>query len=429
MVPLIHKVTTLFKGKGTDVLELTSEDLLRSMSLIVGSEQLLENFAARVGAMIRARSIYVLLIEPITSRYIGKKAKGDRTELLGEMSFGISDRLIKWLNTNKCPLDVTRHAEIVKFLSTAEQEIIEKTDTALVIPLIVAGRLIGVLFVSRKISGVAYTEREIETLSAVASRSALVIEHATLHHMEELKLKKLLHADKLATVGELAAGAAHEIRNPLTTIRSAIQFLQKDLTKEMQLLVDGIIEEVDRIDQIISGLLSFGKSSELKIGPVDIVETLNQTLLMLDSELRKRNIEVEKENEPANATITADESQLKQVFLNVLLNSIQAMPQGGKIILRIKEDPGRQSMVGGKGSICVMIKDTGVGIPEKNLSRVFDPFYTTKETGTGLGLTISYGIVSKHGGEIEIESATEGINTGTAVVISLPKQNEVFRQE
>lgn len=193
------------------------------------------------------------------------------------------------------------------------------------------------------------------------------------------------------------------------------------MPEERKPLVDGIIEEVDRIDQIIKGLLSFSKSSELHMSVINIEEVLNQTLLLLESELRNHNIDVQKRFDLRNPQITGDASQLKQAFLNILLNSIQAMPEGGKIVIAMTDNLAQKHVAQKEGIVCVTIRDTGPGIPEKDLLKVFDPFYTTKGTGTGLGLSISYGIVSKHGGEIEIESNTEGPNRGTMVLVRLPR--------
>ena len=408
-------------GRKVNGLQRSSEEFLRSLNLIVGLEQLLEVFSAKFKETLDASAIYVVLFEPITDRYLGKKVKGANPISLDEFNFSRSDNLIKWLNVNQSILEVSKHPEVVRFLSAQEQALLQKTDILLVVPFIVVNRLTGAMFVGRKITGAPYTPTEIQTLTILSSQCALAIEHALMYQFQEDRLKKLFHADKLATVGELAAGAAHEIRNPLTSIRSTVQYLQATLPDEKKTLVDGIIEEVDRIDQIIKGLLSFSRSSELHVSTVDLEEILDQTLLLLDSEIRKHNIEVVKENHSMDTLIIGDSSQLKQVFLNILLNSIQAMPKGGGISISTTESA-KQDTISGRGdSLCITIRDTGPGIPEKNLPRVFDPFYTTKDTGTGLGLSISYGIVSKHGGDIEIKSGTEGQGTGTTVIIRLPK--------
>jgi signal transduction histidine kinase len=395
------------------------EEFLKSMNLIIDLDQLLENFSAKVRELFDVSTVYVVLLEPITNRYVGKHAKGYVAELLHEFNFSRADNLIKWLNVNKCTLDVMKNTEVVKFLSIGEQELLRKSNIRLVIPLVVINRLTGAIFFAEKLSGVQYTEADIELISALTNRSALAIEYAMIHQFQEEKLKRLFHADKLATVGELAAGAAHEIRNPLTSIRSTVQYIEKDLPEKKQHLVKGVLEEIDRIDRIIRGLLSFSKTSELHVEIVEINQILDQTLFLLEPELRKHNIAVEKTYDCGTLSLAADGSQLKQVFLNILLNSIQAMSdeslagQSKKVITVV-------TSAEANNWISVRIADTGAGISRSVLSRVFDPFFTTKETGIGLGLSISYGIVSKHGGEIEIASTTDGQGRGTCVTVKLP---------
>jgi signal transduction histidine kinase len=417
MARISNTVKELFRKKAGVDLHPASEEFVKSLHLIVGLEQLLENFSAKLKEMLAADSLYVVLFEPITNRYIGKKAKGAHVEWLAELNFSRSDNLMKWLSVNQIPLEVAKAAAVMQFLSERERALLHKTGTVVVVPLIVINRLTGALFVSQRQDGNAYSATEIAVLSTLASHSALAIEHALMYQFQEDKLKKIFHADKLATVGELAAAAAHEIRNPLTSIRSTVQYVHKNLPDDKKPLVEGLIVEVDRIDQIIKGLLSFSKASELHIDHIDAEEILNQTLLLLEPEFRSHNIEVRKVFDPPPCRIAADAAQLKQVFLNIILNSIQAMPKGGTITVTIADgkQANKHDFVG------VTIADTGTGIPEKDLAKIFDPFYTTKESGTGLGLSIAYGIISKHGGEIEIESATDKPNTGTTVVIRLPK--------
>ena len=393
------------------------EEFLRSLHLIAGVEQLLDNIAAKLVEILDTKAVAIVLFEPITGRYVGKKSKGTDADVMNLLNFSPSDHLVRWLNINQCPLDIVHQQEVVRFLSTREQDVVQRIDCILVVPLIVINRLTGMIFLGRVRSGEGYDEAILDLLSRLADQSALAIEHASLIRFQEERLKRLFHSDKLATVGELAAGVAHEIRNPLTSIRSTVQFVQKDLSGEKRLLVDGIIEEVDRIDRIINDLLSFSRSSELSLDRIDVEEAMDQTLQLMESEFRKQGITVERDSDHPPLTISADVSQLKQVFINVMMNSIQAMPDGGAITI----STGLHS--GGDPSarfLSVTIRDTGPGIATQDLPKVFDPFYTTKETGTGLGLSISYGIVSKHGGDIEIESRMEGTNTGTTVIIRLP---------
>lgn len=394
---------------------LTTEEFLRSITLIPDIDQLLGNFISKFTEMFAADSVYLVLLEPVTNRYVGRKAKGDRQDLLSKFNFSQKANLIKWLNVNRCLLNVMRQEQVVEFLGATEKQLLTDTSIQIVLPLIVINRLTGALFVGRDDLGNRYTLDEESMMSTLVSQSALAIEYAMIYQFQEDKLKRLFHADKLVTVGELAAGAAHEIRNPLAAIRSTVQYLQKDLPSDKQNLVTGIIEEVDRIDKIIKGLLSFSKTSELHVESLDLQDVLEQTLSLLDSELKKRSIEVVKEYHLADPCIYGDGAQLKQVFLNILLNSIQAMEKIGEIRITTALASNRQ------GFVTILFSDTGPGIPDSVLPRVFDPFYTTKENGTGIGLSISYGIISRHGGEIEIRSGTNGEEKGTNVAINLPR--------
>jgi signal transduction histidine kinase len=422
MSSLLQMARTWLSGRRVAAPVDPGEEFLKSLNTIVGLDQLLDNFSAKLKEIVDASSLYIVLYEPITNRYTGTKAKGARPELLREFNFMRTDNLIKWLNVNRCALEVTRTPEVVRFLSPQEQEMLRRTNTVLIVPMIVLNRLTGAIFLSPPSGGGTYEPLTIDLLTRLSGQSALALEHSLMYQFQEDKLKKIFHADKLAMVGELAAGAAHEIRNPLTSIRSTVQYLKDDLTQEKRRLVDGIIEEVDRIDHVIKGLLSFSKTSELHMDSVVVDEVLEQTLLLLDSEVRHHGIEVQKSCTPPGLGITGDSSQLKQLFLNLLLNSIQAMPHGGAITITVSDHtehsvPGRRN-----DAIRVEIADTGPGIPEENLVKVFDPFFTTKESGTGLGLSIVYGIVGTHGGEIEIKSPANGERSGTTVVIWFPKQ-------
>ncbi|HEY9166673.1 MAG TPA: ATP-binding protein [Candidatus Kryptonia bacterium] len=396
---------------------LTAEEFLRSITLIPDIDQLLGHFTSKFAEMFAADSIYLVLLEPVTNRYVIRRTKGGKPSLVGRFGFLRTDNLIKWLNVNRRPLNVGIQGEVVSFLDAAEQKLLADASIQVVIPLIVINRLTGVLFVGRDNNKRRYSSEEESMMQSLVSQSALAIEYAMIYQFQEDKLKRLFHADKMMTVGELAAGAAHEIRNPLAAIRSTVQYLKKDLAGEKSKLADGIIEEVDRIDKIIKGLLSFSRISELHMEPLELNLVLEQTISLLDLEIKKHNIELVRDFRLADSRIKGDGAQLKQVFLNILLNGIQAMESSGCLSI-ITAESADQS-----GAIEVSVLDTGPGIPQAELARVFDPFYTTKENGTGLGLSISYGIISRHGGEIQIKNGADQKKRGTCVTITLPRDS------
>ncbi|UCF79616.1 MAG: PAS domain-containing protein [Candidatus Eiseniibacteriota bacterium] len=242
-------------------------------------------------------------------------------------------------------------------------------------------------------------------------RVALLEDLSDLEIDEELQRKM----DRLISLGELSACVAHEIRNPLTGIRTTVQFVGSKLGEGDQRKEDlgDVIKELDRIEQIITDLLIFanpqpGRQSETSLNPV-IEKVVDNLALQFSS----ADVKVETklaENLPA---VLADPDLIQQVFLNLSLNAIQAMPKGGT--LRIGTSLKRRRSR--KSHVVVTFRDTGRGIPEENLDRVFVPFFTTRSMGTGLGLSISLRIVRDHGGTITAENSKEG---GAVFTVTLP---------
>jgi len=227
--------------------------------------------------------------------------------------------------------------------------------------------------------------------------------------------------EKLAAIGQLATGIAHEINNPLGGMQNCVRTLNaegdnNDVRKKyLSLLEKGL----NRIESVIRNLLDFAKEHQFEFSSHNLNEIITETLKLVEYKVRERNLELNLDLNTNSKKFTLDYNHLQQVFLNVIINAIQAMTDSGGI-LSIK------SMEESDGLV-VSISDTGIGIPQKNLSRIFDPFFTTKEvgTGTGLGLSVSYGIIERLGGRIEVQSE---INKGTTFTIVIPK-NTGFRSQ
>lgn len=256
-----------------------------------------------------------------------------------------------------------------------------------------------------------HTKKPPEGPSALEKDSA---EGADQGDAQQFRMRRLYRAERLATTGQLAAGAAHEIRNPLTSIRSTIQYLIPHLKKNPELceMATDLLSEVDRINVIVEGMLSLARRSESRFETVDVREVIGQTARLVDSVARKAGIDVAVDVPPVACHVRGDPDQLKQVFLNVMVNAVQAMPHGGQLSVVL-------SGLGAGVSAHrwrVEIEDTGPGIPAQDIERIFDPFFTTKPDGTGLGLSICHSILRDHGGEIEVESA---VGQGTRVEILL----------
>lgn len=223
--------------------------------------------------------------------------------------------------------------------------------------------------------------------------------------------ENLIRKERLYALGEFSAGLAHEIKNPLTSIKMLMQSAKESGIQLSPKDIEVIEGEINRIDRIVREFLLFAKPAKTVFVDTDINEILQEVIALSRRNTQKANITVVEDLEPGLSPIKAHPDGIKQVFLNIILNSIQAMQQGG--ILTI-------SSYSENGVVYACFKDTGEGIPEEISKRIFDPFFTTKENGTGMGLYIAYNIVREHGGSIEISSE---INKGTAVCISLPRHN------
>jgi two-component system sensor histidine kinase HydH len=226
--------------------------------------------------------------------------------------------------------------------------------------------------------------------------------------------EKVRRSERLASLGRLAAGVAHEIRNPLSSIRGFAQFfLQRFRGQEKdQEYASTMVKEVDRLNRVITELLDFARPKEAQREFHSLENIFDHSLKLLGPELVQKGVKVEKEYEPDLPSVRVDRDQLSQAFLNLILNSLESMEEGGKIriVLKRAEEEGRDLLK-------VSISDTGRGIPREDLDKVFEPFFSTKRKGTGLGLAIVNQIVEGHGGEIQVESM-EG--EGTTFRITLP---------
>jgi len=298
------------------------------------------------------------------------------------------------------------------------------------VPLKAKDEVIGVLAVNNKISSRPFTDNDVYLLSALADYATIAIVNAQLY--EEIKLwseelehkveertqelqaaqERLLQSEKLASIGQLAAGVAHEINNPMGVILGFAQGIVKTLPEDDPLRkpLTTIEKESLRCKRIVQNLLDFARYSEPTPQLTHINELIDTSCDLVKHQISLQNVRLVKGYDLALPAIMADPNQLQQVFINIMLNAYQAMPDGGTLHITTK-------MVGSE--LQVIFADTGTGIPPENVQNIFDPFFTTKEVGegTGLGLSVSYGIIKAHGGDIEVESQ---VGKGTTFVIKLP---------
>jgi PAS domain S-box-containing protein len=236
---------------------------------------------------------------------------------------------------------------------------------------------------------------------------------------EKKKLEeKLLHSERLATIGRMSAKVAHEIRNPLSSISLNTELLEEEIggykgvdSTEAKSLLGSISRELDRLTEITDDYLRFAKLPAPRLKALTVNRMVSDLLRMLGKEMQENGVTTDTKLAAKLPKVKIDQQQLRRALLNILKNSLEAMPDGGNISVETRADTDR---------VLISISDTGVGIEEDHMNRIFTPFFSTKEMGTGLGLPLAQQIVAEHGGEI---TCTSGLGSGSTFVVSLPMAN------
>jgi signal transduction histidine kinase len=241
---------------------------------------------------------------------------------------------------------------------------------------------------------------------------------------EQYHQELIQRADRMASIGELASGIAHEIRNPLAGIQGAIQILADGFPKEdsRREITDEIQKQIYRLEQLVKDLLNYARPVPTNYLPTDINQLVEKVLsFFLTQRGRKEDILIEKKFSSSLPMTMIDPNSMEQAFLNIILNAQKAMPKGGTLgVSTLLLNRGEDSKEDGHWRIQIVFEDTGIGIPEENLPKIFNPFFSTRSDGTGLGLSITKNIVEQQGGKIEVESQ---VNVGTKFIITLPAIN------
>lgn len=323
-----------------------------------------------------------------------------------------------------------------------ERKFLEELKPELIVPLLTKGKIRGVLFLSKKSSGLPFFESDLEFLGLLSEKGAVALENALLYQSEKIvnqKLKKtqkqLIQAEKLAALSKLSAKVAHEVNNPLGIIKNYISILltkklnaghlrvdQKidDKENKKNLMVRRMLriikEEVERIANILRELMELHRPKNKKPQLYDLVHLINQTCDLVEQQFKNKKISLVKKFYTGKARIVGYPDELKQVFLNLLLNSKDFMPDGGKIYIKLSKK---------NDDFKLEFSDTGKGISQKDLNEIFEPFFTTKSKtkGLGMGLWISRSIIEKHKGSIKAKSSryrSRDRNSGATFIIKLP---------
>ncbi len=434
-----------FRG-GYDYQQLLKE-VSGKMASLLKVNQIREIILKTISSALQVGSVCLLLYVDSKSRFLLYADEGGMETDIPELPFfGLAHPLAGLLEETKAPLSRitvermrTGHEQREKLL-----KIFDALGATMMIPMLSRGRLLGVIALGDKKSGELLVHEDIELLSTIANHAVTAIENAHAYEeIEKLNLglehkvaqrtaslrntleekektqKQLVQSESIAAIGQLVAGVAHELNNPLagasSLIQSSLEAISKGDAKGDEVLDDlkFSLKELKRMGEIVKSLLDLSRKTQTYSEPAQMNVALDDALRILYNQYKYLRVEIEKDYDENLPVIEGNYANLGQVFINVIKNALQALPSGaGKITLKTKYDRDKDVVV-------IECRDTGKGIPNRHLKDIFKPFFTTKGVGegTGLGLYISHEIVKRHGGSIDVTSE-EG--RGTLLVIELP---------
>ncbi len=402
-----------------------------AMNLLTDIDRLVKLITRIVSRRMNLEEASTLIHDESHHRYVVKAAEGKSKSLLGN-TFSNNHELFEHLfETRRILLkDEIKHTLENKMLLSEERKRLnairkemEVFRAQVCVPSIsrskyMGNKLVAVFCMGEKKSGDMYTDEDIQLLSTLSNQAAIAVENALMYsdlmkQYQELKETKdqLVQSEKLAALGTMAAGIAHEIRNPLTSLQLFVQMMAERFDDhEFRAKFSQVVPpEIERLNKIVSGLVSFAKPSKLIREPSQINDILDKTVMLSEISFKKLNVKVVKEFGEV-PKVMADSQQMMQIFLNLIKNGAESMSEGGTLTVKTYFNDIT-------GKVAVDITDTGIGISEETLKKLFSPFFTTKEGGTGLGLAITRRIIEEHQGEIKVKSE---VGHGTTFTVELP---------
>jgi signal transduction histidine kinase len=389
------------------------------MVSIIDLENLSSSLVKTVSRALGAESASLYLLDEIKAVYNLKANIGQEKERYPQAMLLKGDPLVQRLTGSQEGI-VKEELEMVqeKMSGLKVAEKMGELGAEISVPIISKEKLIGILNLGHKEEKEIYSSEDLELLSTLANQAAIAIENARLYENLKQSQDTLRRADRLSSLGLLTAGLAHEIRNPLVAIRTFTQLLPERYNDaEFREGFQGLaLKEVDRICGLINDLLSFARPSRPNVAEENMNDVVDGIARILETEAKEKGVEITRDFGLSLPKVWIDREQMKQVFMNVILNAIQAMREGGSIFISTRlisrDEAGHSGQF-----VQVEVRDTGIGIPAENLDHIFDPFFTSKDEGSGLGLSISHQIVQEHGGYVTVESK---VGVGTTFFINLP---------
>ena len=387
------------------------EGFSRKVIRILDRDILVAEVCGNLSRLYKADSVAVYLREDVRGRVELRHCVGERPSI---RQFGAEHPFLRWLiQRGEAVLrdEVTKGAR--HELPTIDATF-EECGWAVCIPLVTGKDLIGLVALSPRSDLHAFSAGDLEALEGLGVQLAVAFENARLYAELRRSQGIISRAGRLSSLGTLAAGIAHEIRNPLVSIQTFFQLAPSRLDDEefvtsFMALAEA---EVQRISGLVTELLTFAKPRNSVVSQIDLNEIIESTVTLMTPQAKSSGVKLTAKAADRAALVMADPEEMKQVLVNLVLNGVQATPKNGEVSVEARAVEGESGRFWQ-----VEVSDTGMGVPRDILESIFDPFFTTKERGTGLGLPIAHRIVSDTGGFITIES---NVGQGTSVVISLP---------
>jgi signal transduction histidine kinase len=400
----------------------TLRDLSKAMVSILDLNELCRKIITTSTEALLVEKASIYIFDEEKSVYMLRDCQGSQCNKL-DGTYRKDELFFKWAEMHK---DIFIREELERFIDVPEAiavaEKMSQMEAELCIPLFTKKKLIGIINLGMKENKEMYTHEDLEMLTTLANNATIAIENSQLYESLMKTKQVMLRAERLAALGTLSAGLAHEIRNPLVAIKTFTQLLPERYDDEefRNYFLNVTAGEIDRISSLVTELLEFARPSEPFFQQEDINSTLEKMIKLINNEAKKKDLQIVTNLELQLPTVTMDKEQMKQVFLNILLNAIQATPEKGKISIRTSKNTQNAN----HEFIQVEISDTGKGVSPEEVDKIFTPFYTTRSQGSGLGLAISHQIVEEHEGTITVESI---LNKGAVFTVNLPVNPLLFK--
>ena len=398
-------------------------EISRNLSGLLETERLLDNLLLTAIGQMGIGSAAVIIDRTEESPHLDIcRAKGSTADKGFAPRFAKEGGLLLRLQATRMPV-LWSQIEKEPYLSAEDRVTLGQLEAAMICPMLIQQQVRGILVVSRKLSGADYEEDDKEFLSILISQFTVAVDNARLYESERdahLQLQEaqtqLVHSEKLAAMGRLSATIAHEVNNPLGIIKNYLHLLGNDVDSDGPAGENlGIVsEEVNRIAGIIRRLLDFHRPASPGEHDLDLWRVIEDCLKITEKSRIDQRIEVTTDPLHTPAPVRGNAEELKQVFLNLLMNAVDAMPDGGTLEVRV---------INRRKTVVALVSDNGTGIASDLMPRLFEPFVTTKldGQGTGLGLYVCYGIIKRHGGRITARNRQDG---GATFSVRLPIREE-----